>query len=114
MHEEIMESRPGYAGNEFDEMIRLTEEGKLWKFPIDNEQGLDEQQKVPFEDHVFFDDLLDQFPKNEYIQTFMQFVTAGLAKNPWITEERKREILLYYKKHFEDRRDLYAEGGFKM
>lgn len=25
--------------NAFDEMIRWTEEGKLWTFPIDNEQG---------------------------------------------------------------------------
>lgn len=24
----------------FDEMIRLTEEGKLWNYPIDNEQGM--------------------------------------------------------------------------
>lgn len=26
--------------NGFDEMIMLTKENKLWKFPIDNEQGL--------------------------------------------------------------------------
>ena len=25
--------------NGFDEMIKLTNQGKLWKFPIDNEQG---------------------------------------------------------------------------
>ena len=25
--------------NAFDEMIRWTQEGKLWNFPIDNEQG---------------------------------------------------------------------------
>ncbi len=25
--------------NGFDEMIALTNEGKLWKFPINNEQG---------------------------------------------------------------------------
>ena len=25
--------------NGFDEMVTLTNEGKLWKFPIDNEQG---------------------------------------------------------------------------
>ena len=25
--------------NAFEEMIRWTEEGKLWTFPIDNEQG---------------------------------------------------------------------------
>jgi len=26
--------------NAFEEMIRWTEEGKLWTFPIDNEQGM--------------------------------------------------------------------------
>lgn len=26
--------------NGFEEMIKLTHEGKLWKFPIDNEQGI--------------------------------------------------------------------------
>ncbi len=25
--------------NGFDDMILLTNEGKLWKFPVDNEQG---------------------------------------------------------------------------
>ena len=27
------------VANAFEEQIRWTEEGKLWKFPIDNEQG---------------------------------------------------------------------------
>ena len=26
--------------NAFEEMIQLTEEGKLWKYPMDNEQGM--------------------------------------------------------------------------
>ena len=26
--------------NAFEEMIQWTNEGKLWRFPIDNEQGL--------------------------------------------------------------------------
>lgn len=29
-----------YPRNSFDEMIQLTEEGKLWSYPIDNEAGL--------------------------------------------------------------------------
>ena len=32
----LMESIP-HSG--FDEMIMMTKQGKLWKFPIDNEQG---------------------------------------------------------------------------
>ena len=29
-----------FVFNGFEEMIKLTHEGKLWKFPIDNEQGI--------------------------------------------------------------------------
>lgn len=28
------------VSNAFEEQIRWTKEGKLWKFPIDNEQGM--------------------------------------------------------------------------
>lgn len=29
-----------YPTNAFQEMIQWSKEGKLWKFPIDNEQGM--------------------------------------------------------------------------
>lgn len=32
--------------NAFEEMIRWTEEGKLWKFPINNEQGINIVHKL--------------------------------------------------------------------
>lgn len=97
----------------FDEMIKLTEEGRLWKFPIDNEQGLEEKQ-VPFEDHVFLEDLLEGFPKNEQIREFMQLVISGLAKNHWMTVERKHDIIKFYKEYFEDKKDSYRAAGFEL
>ncbi|CAG2121257.1 unnamed protein product, partial [Medioppia subpectinata] len=48
--------------NMFEEMIQWTEEGKLWKYPINNEQGLEEEEKVPFYEHVLLDHLLEGFP----------------------------------------------------
>ena len=36
---EQQESYDFPAANAFEEQIRWTEEGKFWKFPIDNEQG---------------------------------------------------------------------------
>jgi len=37
------------ATNAFEEMIQWTKEGKLWKFPIDNEQG---QHFMTFTEHI--------------------------------------------------------------
>lgn len=37
--EELTEAQDIPPINGFDEMVMLTNEGKLWTFPIDNEQG---------------------------------------------------------------------------
>ena len=104
----------GVPLNGFEEMIQLTEEGKMWKYPIDNEYGLDEGKQVPFEEHVFLEKHLEDFPKNEYIQTFMGFIVAGLAKNPWMTGERKVKAIQFYKEHFETKREQYKQTGFEI
>lgn len=111
---DIKMSRIQIPMNGFEELIQLTEEGKLWRFPIDNEQGLEEEKKVPFEDHVFLDEFLEEFPKNEYIQTFMEYVISGLAKNPWMTVDRKHSIIKFYKDYFDKKRDLYKAAGFDI
>jgi len=36
---EAMKLKQGYPDDGFEEMARWTEEGKLWQYPIDNEQG---------------------------------------------------------------------------
>lgn len=100
--------------NGFEEAIQMTEEGRLWKYPIDNEYGMDAEKQVPFEEHVFLDVHLKDFPQNEHIQTFMGFVVAGLAKNPWMTSQRKRETIRFYKDYFESKRDIYKQAGFDM
>lgn len=97
--------------NGFEELIQMTEEGKLWRYPIDNEQGLDEEKKVPFEDHVFLEDCLKDFPKDEYIKGFMEFVISGLARNHWITVDRKHEVIRFYKEYFDKKQDLYKSAG---
>lgn len=100
--------------NGFENLIQLTEEGKLWIYPIDNEQGMDEEKKVPFEDHVFLEEFLEEFPKNEYIQSFMEYVISGLAKNHWMTVERKHNVIKFYKDYFDKKRDLYKAAGFEL
>lgn len=100
--------------NGLEQMILLTEQGKLWKYPIDNEQGLDHEKQVPFEDHVFLENLLEDFPKHDYIQQFMGFICSGLAKNHTMTVERKREIIKFYKDYFEEHKELYKASGLEL
>lgn len=95
--------------NAFEEMIYWTEEGKLWHFPIDNEQGLEEEKKVGFHEHVFLDYLLEGFPKKGPIRHFMELVIVGLSKNPYITVERKKEHVEWYRQYFKEKEDILRE-----
>ena len=88
-------------------MIMLTNEGKLWKFPIDNEQDIDENEaKIPFYEHVFLDSYLDQFPQIEPIQEFMILALNGLSQNSHLSLNEKKEIIKWYKDFFSDKKDL--------
>ncbi|KAI7687116.1 hypothetical protein SSS_00360 [Sarcoptes scabiei] len=89
--------------NHFEEQIRWTKEGKLWHFPIDNEQGLHQEKETPFYDHVLLDNLLDDFPQQGPVKQFMDLVIMGLSQNPFISVQRKRETVLFYKNFFEER-----------
>ncbi|KAH7642314.1 mitochondrial ribosomal protein S31 isoform X2 [Dermatophagoides farinae] len=89
--------------NLFEEMIKLTDDGKLWQYPIDNEQGLDHEESVPFYDHVLLDNLLNEFPQRGPVRQFMELVLLGLSQNPYITVQRKRETIQFYKNFFEEK-----------
>ncbi|CAH8466899.1 unnamed protein product [Dicrocoelium dendriticum] len=79
--------------NQFEEWLQWTAEGKMWKFPIDNEQDWEEQQ-VPFHEHVFLKKHVDQRLLNcRPLATFMDLVCHGLAQNPHFTVEQKLEHL---------------------
>jgi len=98
--------------NGFEEMIAWTEQGKLWKFPIDNEQGLDEEAKVPFHEHVFLEPQLESWcPKRGPIRHFMELVCAGLSKNPFITVKEKHEQIEWYHKYFLEKAAIVKEVG---
>lgn len=71
--------------NYYEEMIHWTKQGRLWHFPIDNEQGMDDEMKVSFSEHVFLEDLLEPWcPKRGPIRHFMELVLVGLSKNPYL------------------------------
>lgn len=95
--------------NGFEEMIQWTKEGKLWTFPIDNEAGLDEEQKVEFHEHVFLEKYLEDFPKHGPIRHFMELVICGLSKNPYLTVQQKKDHIDWFQDYFHKKEDLLRE-----
>uniref|UniRef100_A0A182N2S8 Small ribosomal subunit protein mS31 n=1 Tax=Anopheles dirus TaxID=7168 RepID=A0A182N2S8_9DIPT len=105
--------------NHFQKMALWTEQGKLWQFPINNEQGRDEEAKVPFTEHVFLEEQLEPWcPTKGPIRHFMELVCVGLSKNHYITAQEKREHINWFREYFEQKKDLLKdiivqEGGGK-
>ncbi|ODN06408.1 28S ribosomal protein S31, mitochondrial [Orchesella cincta] len=98
--------------NGFEEMILWTEQGKLWKFPINNEQGLDEESKVPFHEHVFLEPQIEDWcPKRGPIRHFMELVCVGLSKNPFLTVQEKHEQIEWYHQYFKEKATIIKEVG---
>ncbi|KAL4660628.1 28S ribosomal protein S31, mitochondrial [Arapaima gigas] len=98
--------------NGFEEMIEWTKEGKLWKYPIDNEAGLEEEAQVPFHEHVFLEKHLEEgFPKQGPVRHFMELVISGLARNPYLTAAQKAEHIAWYREYFKTKEDLLQEAG---
>jgi len=89
--------------NLLEEMAIKTDQGILWEFPINNEQGIDQDKIEPFHAHVFLDHHLEPWcPKKGPVRHFMELVCVGLSKNPYITVEKKIEHVNWYKNYFED------------
>ncbi|RWS21116.1 mitochondrial ribosomal protein S31-like protein [Leptotrombidium deliense] len=97
--------------NAFEEMIRWTEQGKLWKYPINNEEGLEEEAKVPFYEHVLLDEHLEGFPEKGPIRDFMELVIIGLSKNHSMTADRKKLYIDWYREYFNEKEPLLKACG---
>lgn len=96
--------------NYFEKMQRWTVEGKIWRFPIDNEQGLEEEAKVYFADHVFLEPHIEPWcPKTGPVRHFMELVCVGLSKNPYITVREKQEHIEWFRNYFENKKELLQE-----
>ncbi|XP_058054232.1 small ribosomal subunit protein mS31 [Anopheles bellator] len=96
--------------NHFQKMALWTEQGKLWQFPIDNEQGRDDDRKVSFTEHVFLEEHLEGWcPKKGPIRHFMELVCVGLSKNHYITAQAKRDHIFWFRDYFEQKKDLLKE-----
>ncbi|XP_068626748.1 small ribosomal subunit protein mS31 [Battus philenor] len=98
--------------NYFQKMIQWTEQGKVWKFPINNEQGLEEEENVHFSEHIFLDTHLEGWcPTCGPIRHFMELVCVGLSKNAFYTVQEKKDHIMWYKEYFESKKDILTEVG---
>lgn len=98
--------------NIFEEMIQWTEQGKLWHFPVNNEQGQDEESKVYFTEHVFLEHHLEPWcPKKGPVRHFMELVCVGLSKNPYITVQMKLEHINWFHNYFEEKKQILQDTG---
>lgn len=96
--------------NYFQKMALWTEQGKLWKLPIDNEQGLDAEAMVSFTEHIFLEEHLEPWcPKRGPIRHFMELVCVGLSKNYFITAQEKKEHILWFRDYFDQKKDVLKQ-----
>ncbi|XP_005387692.1 PREDICTED: 28S ribosomal protein S31, mitochondrial [Chinchilla lanigera] len=99
--------------NGLEEMIQWTKEGKLWEFPIDNEAGFDDDGSE-FHEHIFLDKYLEDFPKQGPIRHFMELVTCGLSKNPYLSVKQKVEHIEWFRNYFKEKGDILKENNIQL
>ncbi|XP_055888120.1 28S ribosomal protein S31, mitochondrial-like [Biomphalaria glabrata] len=110
VNEETLQSRMSpLPKNAFEEMIKWTKEGKLWTFPIDNEADMHEEKKYSFQDHVFFDKFLTEFPPKGAVRKFMELVTLGLSMNPYISVPEKHDHIRWFADYFRQKKEVLTE-----
>lgn len=73
---------------------------------------LNGEENVYFTDHIFLEKHLEPWcPKKGPIRHFMELVCVGLSKNPYLSVERKRDHISWYKEYFKDKKQLLQEVG---
>ncbi|XP_030010753.1 small ribosomal subunit protein mS31 [Sphaeramia orbicularis] len=97
--------------NGIEEMILWTKQGKVWQYPINNEDGLEEEANVPFHEHVFLEKHLEEgFPRQGPVRHFMDLVVAGLSKNPYLTVQQKKDHISWFRDYFHQKEDVLKEA----
>jgi len=99
-----------YPSNAFQEQIVWTEEGKLWSFPVDNEEGVSEiERDTPFHEHIFLNDYvygeLGWRPVGA-VKSFIEGVAAALSLNPHLSVAEKREHIAWFHSYFTEKDKL--------
>uniref|UniRef100_A0A3Q3X183 Small ribosomal subunit protein mS31 n=1 Tax=Mola mola TaxID=94237 RepID=A0A3Q3X183_MOLML len=97
--------------NGLEEMIQWTKEGKMWRYPINNEDGLEEEASVSFHEHVFLEKHLEEgFPRQGPVRHFMELVVTGLSRNPYLTVQQKKEHISWFRDYFHQKEEVLKEA----
>lgn len=78
---------------------------------LTNAAGLDEEAQMSFEEHVFLEDQIKDFPERGPIRHFMELVLVGLSKNPHISVQRKHEHIEWFRQYFRAKADVLRASG---
>jgi len=68
------------------------------------------EAQIPFYEHVFLENYLEQFPQIEPIQQFMTLALNGISQNSFLSISEKKEIIEWYINYFNDKLDLIKEA----
>lgn len=69
--------------------------------------GLTDEIDVGFHQHVFIQTELDRgFQSSGPVRVFMDLVCLGLSKNPYISLERKKEHIEWYRQYFKKKESV--------
>ncbi|CAB3984115.1 28S ribosomal S31, mitochondrial-like [Paramuricea clavata] len=74
---------------------------RQWSFPVDNEVSKAEEG-VGFDEHVFLEHLLNDFPNTGNIRQFMELVVTGLQQNPYLNVQDKKEHIEWFREYFQN------------
>ena len=72
--------------------------------------GLEEEAQVGFHEHVFLDHLIEDFPSRGPIRHFMELVSTGLSKNPYLTITQKAEHVKWFREYFSDKMQMVEDA----
>lgn len=73
---------------------------------------LDEEKNVCFTEHIFLEKHLESWcPSKGPIRHFMELVCVGLSKNHYLTVEKKKEHIEWFKDYFNEKQGLLQEVG---
>lgn len=102
MHEQAVrdQGKATIARSGFHDLIENV--NKQWSFPIDNEECKTNEEGVGFDEHVFLEHHLSEFPKTGNIRQFMELVVTGLQQNPHLSVKEKKEHIEWFKDYFEN------------
>ncbi|ELW61923.1 28S ribosomal protein S31, mitochondrial [Tupaia chinensis] len=77
------------------------------------EPGFDDDGSE-FHEHIFLDKYLEDFPKQGPIRHFMELVTCGLSKNPYLSVKQKVEHIEWFRNYFNEKKDILKKSDIQF